>query len=334
MKVSVILPVYNVERYIAKCIESILNQSYTNFELLIINDGSPDESISVVKQKFNDKRIKIFDKENGGLSDARNYGLKRASGELIYFIDSDDWIEPELLKECIDVFNNNKLELVVFGYFQDNEDKIGNVLSSIKHIPTFELLRKDDDNNELSSETLGLLGYAWNKVYRRSFLLSNQLEFEKGTSLVEDVLFNSQVFLRSEKIVFIRSAFYHYISRPVTTLMTQYYHDCYELKVKKSLFLDRFLKSWNISNANEILSDVLFNGLRSCLISLLCFENNLTFIDRETYVRDILKNRRTIELLPYYKPDNLKNYVFKVLIRFNLVKCMMFIVKLWSNKEN
>ena len=99
MKVSVIVPVYNVEKYIEKCLLSIQNQTFTDFECLVINDGTKDKSIEVAKKVVgNDPRFRFFDKENGGLSDARNFGIEKASGEYLCFIDSDDYIHEELLE--------------------------------------------------------------------------------------------------------------------------------------------------------------------------------------------------------------------------------------------
>jgi len=128
-KVSIILPVYNVEKYIAKSIQSVLNQTYQDFELLVIIDGSPDNSKQIA-ESFKDDRITIYEKPNGGLSDARNYGLERAKGEFVYFMDSDDWIEPNLLKDTVCVFEKNEIDFVVFGYFLDNEDLKGNLIST------------------------------------------------------------------------------------------------------------------------------------------------------------------------------------------------------------
>src|SRR5690625_6955531 len=103
-KVSIILPCYNVEKHLAQSIDSVLSQTHSNFELLVVIDGSPDNSKEIAEEyAVKDARITVFDKPNGGLSDARNYGLKKAQGEFIYFMDSDDWIEPDLLKDNLKI---------------------------------------------------------------------------------------------------------------------------------------------------------------------------------------------------------------------------------------
>ena len=130
--ISIILPVYNVENYIEKAVLSVLKQTYVNFELLIINDGTKDNSIKRIEKYTSDSRLKIFHKENGGLSDARNFGLERAQGDYVYFMDSDDFIESDLLALCIDKIEKENVPVVVFGYFLDTEDKIIIIISLVK----------------------------------------------------------------------------------------------------------------------------------------------------------------------------------------------------------
>ena len=201
-KISVILPVYNVEQYIAKSIHSVLNQSYIDFELIVVIDGSKDNS-EVIAREFEktDLRVKVYTKPNGGLSDARNYGLNVATGEFIYFLDSDDWIEPNLLEDNIKILEDKNLDFIVFGFYQDNVDSNEQLIENIPHIP---------ENNEwINSEPiyftpymLNILGYAWNKIYRKGYLDKHQIKFTIGVSLVEDILFNAKVYQYADRIVF------------------------------------------------------------------------------------------------------------------------------------
>ena len=111
--VSIIVPVYKVESYLPQCIESIINQTYPNLEIILIDDGSPDACGKICDEYAKqDKRIKVFHKQNGGLSDARNYGVARASGEYLSFVDSDDWIEPDMFEVLVKVADDNKADLV------------------------------------------------------------------------------------------------------------------------------------------------------------------------------------------------------------------------------
>ena len=131
MRFSIIVPVYNVEKYLAKCIESILNQTNQDFELLLVNDGTKDNSQKIIDEyvaKYPDK-VYGFVKENGGLSDARNYGVERAKGEYIIFIDSDDYVDDELLEKVNDAIEKNA-GVDVVGYNLVDVDESGNVLKT------------------------------------------------------------------------------------------------------------------------------------------------------------------------------------------------------------
>ncbi|SHF46252.1 Glycosyltransferase involved in cell wall bisynthesis [Salegentibacter echinorum] len=319
-KVSIVLPVYNVEKYISKSIESILNQNFTNFELLIIDDGSPDKSIQTAKT-YEDNRIKIFHKENGGLSDARNYGLKRAAGEYIYFMDSDDWIEPNLLEENIAILDTEKLDFVIFGYQQDNENLEGKVLNSLDFVPPNLKLRKGQDVLTVDQEILGLMGYAWNKIYKLDFLKKHELQFEKGTSLVEDILFNSQVYNLSNRLHFNNNAYYHYINRPVVTLIKQFHSNSFELKKNKTIALEEFLIGWSLKEEEikRIQALSLIQGIRYCIHNLYSYKNSLSHTEKKAYLNYMLSDGLTREVINFYNPTNLKDKVYKFLLKHKLV---------------
>ena len=327
-KVSVILPAYNVEKYIAKSIDSVLEQSFTDYELLIIIDGSPDNSKSVA-ESFSDSRISVFEKKNGGLSDARNYGLERATGDYIYFMDSDDWIEPYLLEKTVSVLENENRDFVIFGYIQDNEDLEGNVISEQKKLPNTELLIRGKDTF-LNIELLGILGYAWNKVYKRSFLTNHDLRFEKGVSLVEDILFNSLVYQNSNEIRFINQPFYHYINRQVPTLIKQFHENSFDLNLWKLDRLSEFFKTWSFVNTNVLLASVLVQGIRYCIHNLFSFQNNLSFKEKRLYVKSMLYHSKTKEYINYYASRDKVSVLYKFLIKYknyNLISIFATAIK-------
>lgn len=328
-KVSVIMPVYNVEKYISKAIESVLNQTYTNFEFIIVDDGSPDKSIEIADQ-FNDDRIKIIKKENGGLSDARNFGMVAATGEFIYFIDSDDWIEENLLEIAVNSIETKNLNFVVFGYFLDNEDEFGNKLQSIKVSCNEILYSKESNNLELNAEKINLLGYAWNKLYRTDFLRKNQLVFEKGVSLVEDILFNSQVYEKSDAIFFLNKPLYHYINRPTGSLIKKFHQNSFDLFLKKKKYMESFLKTWQVNQIqkNTVLSEVVVNGIRYCVNNLYAFENELNDKEKKDYIKNIINNSETQSIVNYYKPVSLYDKIYKVLVKYKLAGVLALLCKI------
>lgn len=315
-KVSIILPCYNVEKYIAKSIQSVLNQTFIDFELLVIIDGSPDNSKQVA-ETFSDSRISIYEKQNGGLSDARNFGLERAKGEFIYFMDSDDWIEPNLLNDTINILEIENLDLIVFGYFLDNENHNGDLINSTEIVSNVRCFNKFEKISHIDVETLGILGYAWNKVYKKSFLDSNNLIFEKGTSLIEDILFNVAVYEKCSKVRFLNKAYYHYLNRPIQTLIKQFHSNSFLLKKRRTLLFEKFLNDWNVEHnaKNKIIGYMNVQGVRYCIHNLFSFKNNLTFQEKNRYVKYMIEDDTTIRFIDYYKPTKLLDKIYKILIK-------------------
>ena len=327
--VSIILPVFNVEDYIEKSINSILRQTYEKFELLVINDGTKDNSIKIVR-KFKDSRIKIFNKENGGLSDARNYGLKRAIGEYVYFMDSDDWIESKLIENCLAGIKKYKSDFIVFGYYLDKQNLEGRLLSSQEVIHNEIVFKKNKNNLSFGNHTFNLMGYAWNKLYKNSFLKKKDLRFETGVSLVEDIIFNSEVYKNSNKIVFLRQPLYHYIDRPVTTLIKKFHENSFELKVRKNLAVNEFLTAWEINNVrkNIVLSESIVSGIRYCVNNLFAVKNKLSAKEKIAYMKMMLNHDETRKYIQFYPPKSIIDRIYKKIILQKATLPLYFLCKI------
>lgn len=175
MKLSIIIPVYNVEKYLKKCLESILTQNLKleDYEVLIINDGSPDSSQAIIDEYISHPNFLCFKKENGGLSSARNLGIEKARGEYIFFLDSDDYLEPKSLNRLLLDLYNNKVDCLAFEYQHVNDDGV--------KIPHKYYYR---NNDVLSSEKFLneyiLVPNVWRYLFRRELILKNNLRFTKG----------------------------------------------------------------------------------------------------------------------------------------------------------
>lgn len=332
-KVSIILPCYNVEQFLAKSIQSVLTQTYTDFELLVVIDGSPDKSKQIA-DKFaeTDSRIKVFEKENGGLSDARNYGLERAKGEFVYFMDSDDWVEPNLLEDNLKIVEEENLDFVVFGYIQDNEDISGNVLNSVRVFPKVEKYRKGDKDLNIDSYHLGLLGYAWNKLYRRSFIVHNNLRFQKGISLVEDILYNSEIYAISDIICFNTESYYHYINRPSPTLVKKFHKNAFDLIILRNNAIKQFLEAWHypLNKSFELLANNFIVGLRYCLNNIFQSEN-LSLSSQIKNIKNIYNDDATKSHVIGYTPTTKLEKLLKYLIKNKLVILTYLFYKLKKN---
>lgn len=210
--ISIIVPVYNVEKWIDRCLKSIQRQSYKEFEVLLIDDGSTDNS-SLICQKFvsEDNRFKYFKKNNGGLSDARNYGIDRAKGKYIIFIDGDDYVEDDYVKELFIAITKYNADIAICGFLNVRVD--GSLISENRLPMTNKTIINGTEVIELSFnyQKLGWsLGCAWNKIYK--FSLFHNLRFEKGRYYEDGLLFPF-LFLNVNKAVLIHKALYDYVQR-------------------------------------------------------------------------------------------------------------------------
>ena len=172
--ISVIIPMYNAEKYISKNINSILSQTYSYFELIIVNDGSTDNSLDVV-YKFSDERINIISKENGGVSSARNLGLSAAKGDYVFFIDADDYIEPNTLEKFVDVIDSYNPDLIICGIFSETYKNSGHDL--LCYDEKFYASKKEFKKDIISLYSHALLYNVWNKLFKREILLKNNISF-------------------------------------------------------------------------------------------------------------------------------------------------------------
>ena len=231
--VSVVVPAYNVEKFLPKCIDSLLGQTHNNLDIIIVDDGSTDKT-GEIADEYAEKydNIRCIHKKNGGLSDTRNAGLKHAKGEYVVFFDSDDWVENNVIEENLQCMIQNNVEVVVWGYYTDFSNDNGEVVKSVR-VTSKDILCQKNQNPEvfLNENVLGLVGYAWNKMYSMKLLKKNRFVFTKGLSLVEDIVFNVPVLIAAEKVYFNGSAYTHYMQRGRVTLGNKYYNNFLELKL-------------------------------------------------------------------------------------------------------
>lgn len=249
VRCSLIVPAYNVEPFLPACINSLRNQTEREIEIVIVNDGSTDSTGQCAADfAARDTRIRVVNRPNGGLSAARNSGLQVAKGDYIIFLDSDDWAEPDLVSRMTETARATDADLVVAGCFVDVHDQAERLISRSCQLPPHMVL----DNNsgwpsqELTDEVVNLLGYAWNKIYRRDFLEYTAIAFEEGLSLIEDVVFNSAAIIRANRVAFLPSSHVHYVQRPRETLGTAVYSNYLDLRLRAIACLVAVLRHWGV----------------------------------------------------------------------------------------
>lgn len=201
-KVSVIVPIYKVEPYLNRCVQSIVGQTYKNLEIILVDDGSPDDCPAMCDAwAKKDSRIRVIHQRNGGFSAARNAGLDAATGTYIQFVDSDDWIEPNMVEALVIYAQQTHADIVRCGYYEeDGLQHLAFCSTAQTHCPDQNTLIVDLMNDGLMS------GALWNKLYRHSAL--GETRFRNGYS--EDILFNYLLLAKEPKVVYVSEAYYHY----------------------------------------------------------------------------------------------------------------------------
>ena len=212
-EISIIVPVYKVEKYLEKCVNSILEQTFTNFELILVDDGSPDGSGQICDAYATiDKRVRVIHQKNGGLSAARNAGLEKATGRYVGFIDSDDYIHPQMYEKLYEALQKNKADLSICNYaYVDNYGNIDSEKQKKDHIIT-EVLNRERAFEKIDPLVEGYSFYvtAWNKLYKRD--LFKNIKFLEG-HVHEDEYIVHHIFSLCSKIAIIEDILYMYVQR-------------------------------------------------------------------------------------------------------------------------
>ena len=219
IKLSIIVPVYNVEQYIEKCIESLINQTLKEIEIIFVNDGTPDNSVNIIKKyQKKDNRIKLINKENGGQASARNLGLVHAKGEYIAFLDSDDYVNEEMYEKMYNKAKKNSLDIVICNYFLTYKDRIEEVKNNIT---------SKKEKIILPNEYILLTPSPWNKIIKKSYLEQLNFKFPEGI-IYEDYASIPTLVLNKPKVLYINECLHYYVQSETSTMRNLEYKKKYE----------------------------------------------------------------------------------------------------------
>lgn len=314
-KISIIVPVYKVENYLDKCVESILNQTVKDFELILVDDGSPDNCPKICDEYLlKDSRVKVIHKENGGLSDARNAGIKEAKGDWLSFIDSDDFIAPDMIETLLSNAENENADIAVCDavLFKDGE-KPAFTDSTKKTV-----MDSTEAQGKMINERLFVVN-TWNKIYKKS--LFDDITFPKG-KLYEDLATTYKLLDKSKKVVYINGKKYAYLQR-ATSIMGQ---TGYKMKADKveivAEMIDYYKNNGKIDNFFHGIMDYLLNDIykmasKGNLVSSIEYREKLkelyfSNIDRIKNNKNISKKSKSILKLAVKRPKLLQFLYSKV----------------------
>ena len=315
-KVTVIVPVYNVEKYIDKCLNSLVNQTLKDIEIIMVNDGSPDNSQEIIDKyvKKYPKKVKSYIKENGGQGSARNFGLEMAEGEYIGYVDSDDYIELDMYEKLYNGAKKSDLDIVICGSYNVTED--GN-----KTIELDREIFKDKKKNAFFGRMA-----VWNKIYKKELLLNTNATF-RSKLWYEDLDFTLKVLSKAKKVGYVNKPFYNYLLRQGSTMNNsnidrnleillafdevindeslKQYHNILEFLVIDHIYISAVVRVVN--------ADADKNKKKEAINKLITYvKTNFPSYKKNEYLYTLSRNRKIIYMLIKLKQFGLIKLIFKI----------------------
>ncbi len=315
-KLSIIVPVYNVELYLPICLDSLINQTLEEIEIILVNDGSTDNSLSIINDYASKySNIKIINKENGGLSDARNAGLKEAKGEYLAFVDSDDWIKKDMLKDLYLLAKKHSAEIAFCSLQNINEKgKVCKLLPQLPQLPEKIILNKDFTIfGEMSC-------FACNKIFRKD--LFEGIEFPKGLHF-EDIATIPRLVLRTNTIAKTNNYYYQYFVR-TGSITRNYTSKGLDMFLAIELVKNDFMASSYRNHTKDWKKFVIFQGVYSFLAYYAYIQDSTIKKQMFQQLRDLIKSENISknDIIMYRRFS--RNY----LLSLNLKKIIYYLLQI------
>ncbi len=316
-QISIIVPVYNCEEFLKDSVSSLLNQTFSDFEVILIDDGSTDNSPAICdKLAQKDNRVKVFHTENGGPSRARNIGLDNALGDYIYFADSDDSVEAECLQTALKYLNEKGFEIVSFGITHirnDGSDVITYKYTELK------------SNDELKKALPTYFKYCdvnplCNKMFNADIIRKNNIRFLEGTVVEEDLMFNLEVFKHTNSMVIIPEAFYNYNCRTEGSVTTKYNPNKF-VCIKKAYTNELTLfNEWGVNTLDQMLHNKYLTHLSATINNLMYKDCDMTKAQKIGSIKEYLTDEVSLSCCEKCIPDNKRNKMIMFFIKHNMAK--------------
>lgn len=315
IKVSIIIPVYKAEKNISRCIDSILKQSYENLEVILIDDGSPDDSGKICdKYSEIDKRIKVIHKKNGGVSSARNAGLKIATGDYIGFVDADDYIEADMYSHLIDLIQKSNADLVICGYFIEY---LTGVIKESNIIDKHLLNTEETLDFVLTNLNMGSI---WNKIYKREIIYDKNVIFDESITIGEDLLFLCMAISNCNRVVYDFSPKYHYLMNIESAMNSDFKINRLSV-IKAHLLISNMIKD-KYPNLVKKVKNRLVSSCINLVIQIVSMEKSKDEIINEPIfyikkgLKDYIKSKSTIKMKLYAILISIHPKIFCVFWRY------------------
>ena len=291
-KISIIIPIYNAEKYIERCLKSIINQTYQNLEILVINDGSTDGTIKYIEEiKKNDERIIIINKNNEGVSIARNIGISQSTGKYITFIDADDWLEPNAIEILYDEIKKNNVDIVRGNYYRNYDEN--NMVQPNNYISKYENIKLNEDNyinnfiEDLYLERIPC--YVWLLMIKREIIF-NKIFFPSKISMMEDTIFYLRMLYKYKEIYISDKKIYHYFCNENSACKSVSY---LERNINDAINVSKIIKKIVMENEKKFAINIKkINGL--CIRRVLRNMYRI-FVEQKQDIKEIYKRLKSEE---------------------------------------
>ncbi len=301
--ISVIVPIYNSEKYLSRAVNSILNQSLKNIEIILVDDGSSDDSGRIVDDfAAGDQRVKGIHQKNQGVSIARNVGLVIAKGEYISFLDSDDWVDEEMYKSLYNEAIKYGCDIVACNTSFENNNKI--IWKTEYPVKANVLLKRDEIKQEVCRRLLlGELFTSVNdKIYLKSFIEENKIKFNSDISLREDYFFNMDIFNNAKVLLFLPNYYYHYSRDIPKSASRKYCKDAFKLSLRLYEYKKQYAKLWNMNTVdiNQKISGNFLTEVQGSIKYIFDKDNTCSMKNKICTVSGIVNNYTVINCFKEY----------------------------------
>ncbi len=303
--ISIIIPIYNVERWLRRAVNSLQNQTFSSYEILLVDDGSTDNSgILCDRLADDDMRIRVIHQKNAGAASARNAAIAIARGKYLYFMDGDDWCDKNMLADMYKVASENNLDLLVTGFtidtYYDNE---GRYYREFRNAPDKIFASRDEFRNEAYKLFDAQLLYApWNKLYRREYLNEHNLRFP--TTFWDDLPFNLDVMRDVDRVGCLDGHYYHFLRARAESENTKYRADMYNKREEEHQWMKELFKYWNIDTpeVREFLARRYAERLVGCIENVTNKNCTLSSAEKKAVIREMISTPQAREALKLAKP--------------------------------
>lgn len=334
MLISIVIPVYNGEKTIGRALDSLIVQTQNTFEVIVINDGSIDNTIQILeiyKKKFDavGKKIKIINQNNLGVSAARNRGIKEAKGEYIAFLDSDDYLKTNMVEVLYSYLNKTKYDCIIYGFYSLN-----NIEEIEMDYYNPELIQGKDKLKGKLDELLPTraLNSPCNKLFNKEILDKNKIKFNKKLSLGEDLNFNLMYYFNINNLKIINERLY-VIDNSSSYLSVKYRENYYEDRISA---LREMKNTYYVNNIDQEIFNWLYIKLvYACIFNTYRKESKLTDEERYKYLKDIINEKEIKDAINAFKAQNIYQKALLYLLKTHKYRIVLFLAKIFSeHKEN